>query len=151
VALQGAEVNDKLVVLLDVDPGKGTGASTTTNWTGVTPDYIRYNDIAWEVSTNVGAAAFGLDFQVASEGFYNNIVGITYDGLVAPTTNNTTSLFDSGNGTSPLGTPVDMAVQSDATACLLRGLEARIRGACCIPPTAGSARSARASGCRPAP
>lgn len=126
MALQGAEVNDKLVVLLDVDPGKGTGASTTTNWTGVTPDYIRYNDIAWEVSTNVGAAAFGLDFQVASEGFYNNIVGITYDGLVAPTTNNTTSLFDSGNGTSPLGTPVDMTVQSDATACLLRGLEARI-------------------------
>lgn len=126
VALQGAEVNDKLVVLLDVDPGNGTGAGTTTNWTGVTPDYIRYNDIGWQVSTNAGAAAFGLDFQVASEGFYNNIVGIVYDGIVVPTTNNTVSLFDSGNGASPLGTPVDMTVQSDATACELKGIEARI-------------------------
>ena len=36
VMLQGYEVENKLVVLMDVDPGNGTGATTTTNWIDTT-------------------------------------------------------------------------------------------------------------------
>ncbi len=123
VALAGAENNNKLVLMLDVDPGSGTGATTTTNWlTG--PTYITFNDVGWEA--NATAPAFGLDYMVASEGFYNNTVRIIYDGVDAPDSNNVISLFDSGNGGTPLGTPVDMAVYGDATACTLKGYEARI-------------------------
>lgn len=126
LALQGAEVNDKLVIMLDVDPGLGTGATTTTNWANVEPSYIKYNDPGWRAADGGGATNFGLDFQIASEGFYNNIVGILYDGVATPDTTNTVSLFDSGNGATPLGTPVDMAVYADATTCDQEGIEARI-------------------------
>jgi hypothetical protein len=127
VMLQGAAPTDKLVVMLDVDPGAGTGATTTTNWTGVLPNYIRFNDVGWRKSDAGGATPFGLDYQIASvEGTFKNIIRIRYDGIDAPDTNNTDSLFDSGTGASPVGTPVDMAAQSDASACELKGLEARI-------------------------
>ena len=125
-ALQGTEVNDKLVVMVDVDPTNGTGATSTTNWTGVTPDYIRYNDVGWRKSDDLSAVPFGLDLMIASEGFYNNIDQIFYDGETTPTSNNVISLFDHGNGNSPVGAPVDMAVQSDITANDLKGFEARI-------------------------
>lgn len=135
VALQGTEVDNKLVVMLDVDPGAGTGATTTTNWTGVTPGYIQYNDVGWVAATNVGAVPFGLDYQVASEGFYNNVIQILYDGSAVPDSNTVAVLFDEGNGASPRGTPVDMAVQSDDTICDLKGFEARIPWSVLYPST----------------
>ncbi len=122
VALAGGESDNKLALLIDVDPGSGTGANSTTNWTGNTASYISYNDLGWVALTN----GFGLDFMVASEGFFNNVVQVLYDGVVAPDTNNIIALFDNGNGSNPLGTPVDMAVYGDATSCNLNGFEARI-------------------------
>jgi len=124
IALQGWELDDKLVVMLDVDPGNGTGATTTTNWVGVTPDYIQWNCVGWQAAE--GGEAFGLDFMVASEGFYNNIVQVLYDGIDTPGTNNTIALFDHGNASTPVGSPVDMAVQADDSDCDLKGFEARI-------------------------
>ncbi|HMP77572.1 MAG TPA: hypothetical protein PKE12_14855 [Kiritimatiellia bacterium] len=126
IALQGQEVDNKLVVMLDVDPGNGTGATTTTNWSGVAPSFIEYNDVGWRKSDAIGAVDFGLDYQIASEGFFNNIIQILHDGEAVPDTNTVLALFDAGNGASPLGTPVDMAVQSDDSACELKGIEARI-------------------------
>ncbi len=122
VALAGGESDNKLALLLDVDPGSGTGANSTTNWTGNSASYISYNDLGWVALTN----GFGLDFMVASEGFFNNVVQVLYDGVIAPDTNNIIALFDNGNGANPLGTPVDMAVYGDATSCNLNGFEARI-------------------------
>ncbi|MGD9782121.1 MAG: choice-of-anchor X domain-containing protein [Kiritimatiellia bacterium] len=122
VALQAWQAsNNKLVVLLDVDPGAGTGATTTTNWTNVDPSFIQYNDYGW-----VGAGGFGLDYMMASEGTYNNCIRVNYDGEQPPTTNNVESLFDSGNGAVPAGTPIDMASVNDATACPHKGFEVRI-------------------------
>ncbi len=126
LALQGVPANYKLTILLDVDPDGTTGASTLTNWSGVTPDYIRYNDVGWQVATNPGALAFGVDYQFASQGEYNNIIRILYDGIALPSTNTAESLFDSGNKDVPLGTPVDMAVHTNQAACNLTGLEARV-------------------------
>ncbi len=122
IALQAWQAgNNKLVVLVDVDPGAGTGATTTTNWTNVEPSFIQYNDYGW-----VDGSGFGLDYMAASEGFYNNCIRINYDGADAPTTNNLDSLFDNGNGATPAGTPVDMASLNDATACPHKGFEVRI-------------------------
>ena len=122
VALQAWQAsNNKLVVLLDVDPGNGTGATTTTNWTNVDPSFIKYNDYGW-----IGGGGFGLDVMFASEGTYNNCILVGYDGEEAPSTNNLTSLFDAGNGATPVGSPVDMAGLNDATPCPHKGFEARI-------------------------
>lgn len=122
IALQAWQAgNNKLVVLVDVDPGAGTGATTTTNWTNIDPSFIKYNDYGW-----VNGGTFGLDYMVASEGFYNNAIRVNYDGAAAPSTNNMESLFDSGNGSTPAGTPVDMASVNDATDCPHKGFEARI-------------------------
>lgn len=125
IALQGWENGNKLAVLLDVDPEAGTGATTTTNWVNVEPSYIKYNCVGWRAS-DIAAEAFGLDYMFASEGFYNNILRITYDGDATPDTNTVEVLFDEGNGGSPRGTAVDMAVQADDTACDLKGFEVRI-------------------------
>lgn len=122
VALTGAEVDNKLAVLIDVDPGNGTGATSTTNWTGNAASFISYNDVGWVALTN----GFGLDFMVASEGFFNNVVQVLYDGVAAPDTTNVVALYDHGNGASPVGSAVDMAVYGDATTCALNGYEARI-------------------------
>jgi hypothetical protein len=122
VALQAWQAGDnKLVILLDVDPGNGTGATTTTNWISVEPSFIKYNDYGW-----VDAGGFGLDYMFASEGFYNNAIRVLYNGVEAPSTNNLESLFDVGNGSTPVGTPVDMAALNDSTACVLKGFETRI-------------------------
>lgn len=122
IALAGGEVDNKLAVMLDLDPGNGTGANATTNWTGNSASFISYNDVGWAALTN----GFGLDVMVASEGFFNNVVQVLYDGVVAPDTTNVIALFDSGNGANPVGTPVDMAVYGDTTSCDLNGFEARI-------------------------
>ena len=123
VALQAWQAdNNKLVVLLDVDPGAGTGATTTTNWTSVEPSFIKYNDYGWEDASG----SFGLDYMLASEGFYNNAIRVNYDGTETPSTNNLESLFDAGNGGTPTGAPVDMASVNDATPCPHKGFEARI-------------------------
>jgi hypothetical protein len=123
VALQAWQAdNNKLVVLIDVDPDAGTGATTTTNWTSIDPSYIKYNDYGWVD----GSGSFGLDYMAASEGFFNNTIRILYDGVDVPSTNNTESLFDHGNGTTPVGSPVDMASLNDATACPHKGFEVRI-------------------------
>ena len=122
VALQGWHQNSKkLVVLLDADPDAGTGATTTTNWTGNEQSYLGWNGYGW-----VDGGSFGLDVMLASEGFYNNAIRVLYDGAETPSTNNTESIFDSGNGGVPAGTPVDMASDNSATACPHKGFEARI-------------------------
>jgi hypothetical protein len=126
VALQGwVAAANKMVLMLDVDPTQATGATTTTNWTGVLPDVVRFNDVGWRKAPEVYARAFGLDCMLASEGLYNNVLRIAYDGE-ALDTNAITALFDHGNGATPLGTPVDMVVLEDSTACILKGFEARI-------------------------
>ncbi|MDD2240572.1 MAG: hypothetical protein PHI93_07925 [Kiritimatiellae bacterium] len=123
IALQAWQAdNNKLVVLIDVDPDAGTGATTTTNWTSIEPSYIQYNDYGW----TDGSGSFGLDYMLASEGFYNNAIRISYDGIALPSTNNTDSLFDAGNGATPIGTPVDMASVNNTTVCPHKGFEARI-------------------------
>ncbi|MBP7009203.1 MAG: hypothetical protein KBC66_05320 [Kiritimatiellae bacterium] len=122
VALQAWQAdNNKLVVLLDVDPGAGTGATTTANWTSIEPSFIKYNDYGW-----VSASGFGLDYMLASEGTYNNVIRVNYDGAVTPSTNNMESLFDQGNSGTPVGSPIDMAARNDATACPHKGFETRI-------------------------
>lgn len=126
IALQGWESGNKFAVLLDADPGAGTGATTTTNWVKHPLSYIGYNDVGWQASAEPGAENFGLDYLIASEGYYNNIVRVLYDGLAVPDSNTVESLFDFGNGAGARGTPVDMVVQADATACPLKGFEARI-------------------------
>jgi hypothetical protein len=126
IALQGAENDNKLTIMLDVDPGNGTGASTTTNWSNVDPSFIKFNDVGWRASDEVSATAFGLDYMIASEGFFNNILRINYDGDVLADTNDVVAIFDSGNGSSPQGGPVDMVVLADGSACPLKGIEARI-------------------------
>lgn len=123
VALAGAENDNKLALLIDVDPAGTTGAAATTNWTANASSYISYNDVGWQAALS---PTFGLDFMVASEGFYNNVVQVLYDGVQTPDTNNVKALFDHGNGGNPVGTPVDMAVYGDATLCTLKGFEARI-------------------------
>lgn len=122
IALSGSELDNKLVVMLDVDPGNGTGATTTTNWLSG-PSYIVYNDVGWRAAPTPD---FGLDYMVASEGFYNNALRILYDGDAAPDTNTVNVLFDAGNGGTPVGTPVDMAVYEDSTSCSINGFETRI-------------------------
>ena len=125
-ALQGWEVNDKLTIMLDVDPGAGTGATTTTNWVANPESYIAFNDVGWTASVDAEAGAFGLDYQIASEGFYNNIMRVRYNGVDEPSTNNVDSLFDRGNGATPAGTPVDMVVLANDLNDPLKGIEARI-------------------------
>ncbi|MBU1692648.1 MAG: hypothetical protein KKC51_01660, partial [Verrucomicrobia bacterium] len=127
LALQGWESGNKLAVLLDADPGAGTGATTTTNWSRLSPPYIGFNDVGWQASADPGAESFGLDFVFASEGYYNDVLRITYDGLQTPDTNNVENIFPTGdNGSTPRGTPVDMVVLADGTECRLKGFEARI-------------------------
>ena len=127
VSLQAWQyATNKFAVLLDVDPGAGTGATATTNWTGTGDDesYLAYNDYGW-----VDAGGFGLDYMLASEGTVNNAIRINYDGVEDPSTNNTESLYDSyksGNNSNPAGTPIDMACLKDTTACPHKGFEARI-------------------------
>ncbi len=125
VALQGWEAGNKLVVMLDVDPGEGTGATTTMNWAGEEPAYLGFNGVGWEAADATGTE-FGLDYMIATEGFFNDILRIRYDGVETPDTNNVDLIFSAGNGNTPQGTPVDMVVQADGTDCPLKGLEARI-------------------------
>jgi len=130
ISLQGAENNNKLAVLIDADPGNGTGANTTTNWSSTFAEdgknHIRFNDVGWQVSTNESATPFGLDYMVASEGFFNNYIRILYDGIQVPDTTTVVSLFDVGNGNTPQGGPIDVVVQADGTANPLKGFESRI-------------------------
>lgn len=128
VSLQAWQyATNKFAVLLDVDPGAGTGATATTNWTGTGDDesYLAYNDYGWVDA----AGGFGLDYMLASEGTVNNAIRIDYDGVEDPSTNNTESLYDSyksGNNSNPAGTPIDMACLKNTTACPHKGFEARI-------------------------
>ncbi len=125
VALQGWEQGNKLVVMLDVDPGEGTGATTTTNWADIQPAHIGFNAVGWQAADATGIE-FGLDYMIATEGFFNDILRIRYDGIEPPDTNNVELIFSAGNGNTPQGTPTDMVVQADGTDCVLKGLEARI-------------------------
>ena len=78
--------SDKVVVIIDADPGAGTGATTTTNWIGYEEDFpghIKFNEFGW-VET---AGNFGLDYMLASEGTYNNVIRVLYDGAAFADTN----------------------------------------------------------------
>ncbi len=137
IALQGFESDNKLVVMMDADPTNGvpTGATTTTNWIRTTnspivlPAYINFNDVGWKKSEAIGAVPFGLDYMFSTEGVYNNVLRITYDGLADPNTNNVRRLFDlndNGNGAAPQGTPVDMVALTTPGTNDLTGFEVRI-------------------------
>lgn len=85
---------------------------------------MRYNDYGWHAADTGGAPTFGLDYAITSEGYFHDILRITYDGTA----------FDTGaveqvvgaSGTSPHGMPTDIVALEDASACLLKGIEARI-------------------------
>ena len=121
IALQAWENNNKLVVLLDVDPGSGTGATTFTNWTAQGPDFVRYNDYAWTAS---GSPAFGVDYMVASEGYFHDVLRITYDGDAFSTAD--VVQIAGLSGSSPHGTPTDIVAAEGWVGCDLKGFEARI-------------------------
>lgn len=122
VALQGWENNNKLVVILDVDADNGTGATTFTNWTARNPDYIRYNDFAWVAAP--GGPAFGADYMIASEGFFHDVLRITYDGTAFDTSKVTQIVGHTGS--SPHGTPTDIVALEGWEGCDLKGVETRI-------------------------
>jgi hypothetical protein len=130
VALQCRMDNTKVSVLMDVDPGNGTGATTTTNWVNGTNVMFIYNDNGWKKSDQPGALPFGLDFMLATEGFYNSVTLVLYDGVHVPNTNIGKRLFDIpdvGNGNVPVGTAVEMVVLKDnVSSNQLKGFETRI-------------------------
>jgi hypothetical protein len=130
LALQGnvsAPVN-KLVILLDVDPGNGTGASTTTNWadSSVTADAFRFNEVGWSRATNAGAVEFGLDYMFSAVEVFNNALRILYDGEALPDGTNVIVLLDAPNGATPTGGQTDMASGFGGAENPLWGMEARI-------------------------
>ena len=125
VALQGWQFGNKLVVMLDVDPGEATGATSTTNWADTQPAHIGFNAVGWQAADASGIE-FGLDYMIASEGFFNDILRIRYDGVDTPDTNNVDLIFSAGNGATPQGSDVDMVILADDSDCRLKGLEARI-------------------------
>ena len=117
--------SDKLAVIIDADPGAGTGATTTTNWIGYGDDfpaYIKFNEFGW-VETR---GAFGLDYMLASEGNYNNLLRVLYDGTGFADTNDIAALFDVANQNNPTGGTLDMACERNTTLCPHQGLEAKI-------------------------
>lgn len=117
--------NNKLAVLIDVDPGAGTGATTTTNWINTGSGPIDYNDAGWQAA---GVTAFGLDYMVASEGAFNNLLRVLYDGVGVPALPTTLEvLFDVENAAGATGGAVDMAtLENGGTGCNLLAMEARI-------------------------
>lgn len=123
-------MNDtKVSVLLDVDSGNGTGATTTTNWVAGNNVMFYYNDNGWRKAEGPGAKSFGLDFMIATEGFYNSVTLALYNGVEIPNTNSGRRLFDLpdvGNGNIPVGTAVEMVVLRDGTTNKLKGFETRI-------------------------
>jgi len=97
---------NKMALMIDVDPGNGTGAETTTNWlTG--PGYITFNDVGWRKSDDISATPFGLDYMLASEGGIESILRILYNGIEIPDTNNTVNLFDAFNNIFPEGVTIE--------------------------------------------
>jgi len=129
LALECRMNDTKVSILMDVDPGNGTGATTTTNWLNGDNVLFVYNDNGWKKSDAPGAKPFGLDFNIATEGFYNSVTLALYDGVVVPSTNNGRRLFDMqdvGNGNTPIGTAVEMVVLKNNTADPFKGFETRI-------------------------
>lgn len=117
---------NKMALLIDVDPGNGTGASTTTNWLAPTIDYIRYNDVGWTRSVDTSATPFGLDFMVASEGSSHNLIKVLYDGIETPTNENTRSLVDTYAGVSTPGAQLAADIKKTDISYTLNAMEARI-------------------------
>ncbi len=129
VALHGYTRQDdapnKLAVLVDVAPGAGKGMTTTLNWINTGEPAIDFNGAGWVTS---GVTPFGADYMIVSEGTFNNLFRILYDGEEAPVLGgNVEALFDSDNGSNPTGGPVDMATLRNAgPGCNLLAMEARI-------------------------
>lgn len=119
--------SDKLVVIIDADPDAAppTGATTTTNWIGNDddfPGYIKFNEFGWTDTQG----HFGLDYMLASEGTYNNILRVLYDGTSFVNTNDIVALFDAPNGNTRTGGTLDMACERNSSPCPHQGLEAQI-------------------------
>ena len=126
VALQGFVDGNKLNVMLDVDPGNGTGATTTTNWVGNTAGYIGFNDPGWAVAD--GGTPFGLDYAFHStpSGF-NTIVRVLYDGVQTPDGGvNVIAVFDEQNSSTPRGTSSDIVLLDEPGPCRLKGMEVKM-------------------------
>ncbi|MGI6598296.1 MAG: hypothetical protein ACOX3F_01105 [Kiritimatiellia bacterium] len=108
--------SDKLVVIIDADPDAAppTGATTTTNWIGNDddfPGYIKFNEFGWTDTQG----HFGLDYMLASEGTYNNILRVLYDGTSFVNTNDIVALFDAPNGNTRTGGTLDMACERNSS------------------------------------
>ena len=124
VALQGRVEGNKFVVLLDVDPDAGTGATTTANWLGAGLLTMEWNSMGWTASDDPGASAFGLDYMIVTEGFFKDILRVRYEGDAVDT--NDVDILYGGGGLDLQGTPIEMVVRSDQVSCDLVGFEARI-------------------------
>ena len=126
VALQGFVDGNKLNVMLDVDPGNGTGATTTTNWINNPAGYIGFNGPGWAAAE--GGTPFGLDYAFHStpSGF-NTIVRVLYDGEAAPEGGvNVIAVFDEQNFSTPRGTSSDIVLLHDPGPCRLKGMEVKM-------------------------
>lgn len=126
IAVQGFVEGNKINVMLDVDPGAGTGATTTTNWTGNAAGYIGFNDPGWIVASN--GTPFGLDYAFHStpSGF-NTIVRVLYDGEVVPLGgNNVIAVFDTQNGSAATGGSADIVYLNAPGFCRLKGQEMKM-------------------------
>lgn len=128
VALQGyfetQPTANKLAVLIDVDPGNGTGPTTTTNWILTGTGYIDYNDVGWTACPT--GVAFGMDYMLASQGEFNNILRALYNDGTSPSSSNIVAVFDQGNRNKPINAPTDMVIFTNNLPCDLRGFETRI-------------------------
>ncbi|HMO49755.1 MAG TPA: hypothetical protein PKE26_02355 [Kiritimatiellia bacterium] len=118
-------IPNKIAIMIDVDPGAGTGARTTTNWVGPTrPGYIGYNDVGWTAFG--GESNFGLDYMVASEGSSHNLVRVLYNGFANPTTNNVENLVDTFANISSPGSLVNANIRRVDATYQLNAVEGRI-------------------------
>ena len=119
---------NKVAVLIDVDPGNGTGTRTTTNWL-IGPGHIVYNDVGWKVSDDPSATDFDLDFMLASEDSSHNVIKVIYTGDQAPETNgaDVVSLVDTYNGVSTPGVQITADIKKIDATHPLNAMETVIR------------------------
>lgn len=64
--------------------------------------------------------------MLASEGTYNNVIRVLYDGTAFSDTNDVVAIFDVGNGNGRTGGQLDMTCERNASLCPHQGIEAQI-------------------------
>jgi hypothetical protein len=116
------DVPNKIAMLIDVDPGVGTGATTTTNWLSG-DGFILYNALGWTGAGDTND--FGFDYMVASEGNSHNFIRITYDDA-AFDTNLIENVYDNFNNIFPPDVTIGANLQRVNDTYLHNGFEAKI-------------------------